>query len=247
MDQIYIPKNRVGLSTGSYVVVKPLQKKKKFTRKPFFYNLKYLEPLKLKFVNEIFDVLSDYKYRNIIITGSFLDKGFNFNDIDVLLITNDEVSGVERILEKRIGVNVHITVIDNKSLIKGLNTDPLYQMMLSRCVSIRRFVYRIKNELNYKILDLHLLKSKLLIESFDHLTGREKYEMLRNMISIALFIEGKTVSKKSIDLIINKLFGKNTDKDIKNNIIDDKRRFLRRYSRFYKRLENTILNGTKQK
>ena len=37
MDQVYIPKNRIGFDTGSYVIIKPLQEIEKAIIKPFFW------------------------------------------------------------------------------------------------------------------------------------------------------------------------------------------------------------------
>ena len=89
MDQQYLPKNRFGLKPGDYVVVKPLGSGEKIAEKPYFYGLNYLEPLKLKAIEEIFQAIEEKAddYNNIIITGSFLDKGFDFKDCDILLIT----------------------------------------------------------------------------------------------------------------------------------------------------------------
>ena len=55
MDQVYIPKNRIGFDTGSYVIIKPLQEIEKAIIKPFFYNIDFLEPIKLMVVNDIFE------------------------------------------------------------------------------------------------------------------------------------------------------------------------------------------------
>jgi len=89
MDQIYIPKIRIDFTVGSYVVIRPLETIAEFEIKPFFYNIKYLEPIKTKIIKEIFKNLSEMiKCDNIIITGSFLEQGFRFNDIDVILATS---------------------------------------------------------------------------------------------------------------------------------------------------------------
>lgn len=254
MDQIYIPKNRLGFDIGSYVVVRSLQETEKITIKPFFYNINFLEPVKLGIVNEIFENIDKIvgNYDNTIITGSFLEKGFNFNDIDILLISENGLNKnyIGKLLENKIGIKVHIISINNKTLIKGLSSDPLYQTMLSKCVCRKRFVYRIKPKINYKILDLHLLKSKLLAENFDFLNGNEKYEMVRNAVSIALFVDNKEVSKDKVDEKIDRLFGKEMSKKIKENTITDKKDFLDKYKRFYKSLSSKILNrinGSKQK
>ena len=91
MDQVYIPKNRSGMNTGEYVLIMPLRKsiegRKKSPFKPYFYNLKSVEPIKLHIIEEIFSMIEkEANAENIIITGSFLEPGFKFNDIDILII-----------------------------------------------------------------------------------------------------------------------------------------------------------------
>src|SRR3989338_9655760 len=94
MDQIYIPKNRLGLEIGSHVIIKPFEiKERKFSEKLYFYNVKSLEPLKLDIINKIINTIDNYlkDYQNVIITGSFLDEGFNFNDIDIIILSEEKI------------------------------------------------------------------------------------------------------------------------------------------------------------
>ena len=255
MDQIYIPKNRAGFEVGSYVSLRQIQERRESSAPLFFYNISFLEPIKIRIINEIINSIRDIieNYENIIITGSFLEKGFNFNDIDVLLINNCEIdkSYFENLVESKTGMKIHLVSINSRELIVGLSTDPLYIAMLSKCVSIKRFVYRAKQKINYKLLDLHLLKSKVLKENFDFLTGREKYEIIRNAVSIALFLEREKISKSTVDRHIEKLFGKDMKTKIRENMIENKGDFLDRYWKFYKELSSKILegikNGSKQK
>ena len=248
MDQIYIPKHRFGLEIGSYVIIKPLEKEK-IEEKPHFYNVYYIEPIKLDIIIKIIRIIDmHYVYENIIFTGSFLEKGFNFNDIDIILIGNNKLDIKEEI-EKKIGIKTHIIFIDNKSLIKGLSTDPLYQMMLSKCIAKKRFIYNAKNKINYKILDLHLIKSKTLIDNFDILDGNDKYYLTRNLVSISIYIKGKKISKKIVDSEIKKKFNVN-DNDIKQNMLD-KTKFIKIYKEIYNKtfyeLMEFIKDGAEQK
>ena len=249
MDQIYIPKNRVGFHIGSYVLLKPLETKK-ITEKPFFYNIDEIEPIKLGLINNVFNVLSNIAgdYSNILVTGSFLEKGFNFNDIDLILISESEidVKYCEDMLNNNLGIKFHIILINNKTLIRGLSTDPLYQMMVSKCVAKNRFIYKTKNEVNYKILDLHLIKSKSLIDNFDFLTGDEKYKLIRNIVAIDLFIKNNKVTIDTVDLEIKKLFGNKPIEELKKNIlVADKKSFLKKYRKYYGQLSDKILKGIK--
>jgi len=242
MDQIYIPKNRPALPIGSYVLIKPIAKEQEI--KLVFHNL-HLEPIKIGIIQTIIRTLDQHTANeNIIITGSFLDEGFRFNDIDILLIFKEraDTSNIQEMLEKEIGVKIHLVQIKKEELIKGISTDPLYRIMLSRCVSKSRFIFKARQKISYKLLDLHLLRSKPLTDNFDFLTGYEKYEMVRNLIAIKLFIDKKRISKQDVDTTINNLFG-SIDK-LKNNLIQ-KKRFLEKYTKIYNDTENTILEGIK--
>lgn len=247
MDQIYIPKRRIGFSAGSFVVIRPLQESKPSAEKLFFYNVKQLEPAKLQMVDTLFQQIekSVSGYDNIIITGSLLEKGFHFNDIDLVLVSSEKINKqeIEQLLADAIGTKVHLILIDNKTLIKGFSTDPLYQAMLSRCISRRRFVYNTENQVDYRILDLHLLKSKTLPENFDFVNGNTKYEMVRNAVSIALFLRKQRVSNGSINREIDMMFGREMSTRIKENIFADKKGFLGTYSKFIKGLSSQILEG----
>ena len=133
-------------------------------------------------------------------------------------------------------------VIDNKSLIKELNSDPLYQMMLSSCISKKRIIYKIKNKINYRVLDLHLLKSNLLLDNFDVLSGREKYYLIRNLLSIRLFMENKKLSNEIINKEIKTEFNLSVNK-IKENMIN--RDFLPKYKKIYNNILDKIMEGIK--
>ena len=122
MDQIYIPKNRVGLGVGDYVEIKPiganLQDEER-ERKLYFYKIKYLEPIKLDIINRVIEIIDEeIKNDNIIIAGSFLDKGFEFGDLDIVVLCNS-VAGkhIDGVLEKKIGIKTHVLIIDNSSFV----------------------------------------------------------------------------------------------------------------------------------
>ncbi|MBI4918830.1 hypothetical protein HY837_02795 [archaeon] len=246
MDQIYIPKNRSGLQVGNYVVIKPLLKE--IPKKTlYFYNAENIEPIKINIINQVFLIIENNIefYDNIIITGSFLEKGFNFNDLDILIISKEKIDAdfLKNILEKSIGIKMHLILMNNAELIKGLSIDPLYQMMISKCVSEKRLIYRLKNEINYKLLDLQLLKSKSLIDNFDVLDGKEKYYLTKNMIAIRLFLQNERLNNKKIDETVKEELKTNPD-SIKNNLLE-KKEFIKKYNVFYKKTFNKILSNIK--
>ena len=254
MDQAYIPKNRQGFPVGSYVVIRPLETEKPIesAKKPYFYNINALEPIKLGIIDEIFKVLDKFigDYDNIIITGSFLERGFSFNDIDILIIKKDysPADKLADILKGSIGINAHLMFLDNNALIKGLSMDPLYQMMLNKYVSKKRFLYKIQHHIDYKILDIHLLKSNGLIDNFDELNGSDKYNLTRNMVAIMLYLKSRHINKEYIDSTIKKIFKLKDINEIKQNMLN-KNDYLKIYKSIYSKIFNNLMeqikNGSK--
>ena len=245
MDQIYISKNRLGMPIGQYVSITPLEAKprQKGEFKPYFYNLHNLEPLKLELIEKIFDIAEEVKPENIIITGSFLQKGFRFNDIDILIIkeTSEEAGKLQKKIEELTHIRAHVIILSSRTLQDGLSTDPLYSLMLSRCVSKKRIIFKIKRKIDYKLLDLQLLKSKTLVDNFDILNGEEKYYLTMNMLSIMLFIRGKKPTKEIVDKYIEGTFHIKL-KELKENIIE-KGAFIKRYKEIYKNAFNAVMEN----
>jgi len=246
MDQVYIPKNRSELSIGSLVILKPLEEKKGIV-KPYLYNIKVIEPIKLEIIKRIFNIIEDLTdNENIIITGSFLDKGFHFNDIDVVIIIDKKINEtyIKKSIENTLQIKIHLITLNNKEFKVGLETEPLYIMMLSRCISKKRFIYKLKNKFYYRRLDLNLLTSNQLTYGFDFLSGNEKYYLIRNMIAILMFIQNKKLTKESVDGEIKKVFNIEI-KAIKDNLVEDKKEFLKKCNFIYKKTFNKIMEGVK--
>ena len=86
-----------------------------------------------------------------------------------------------------------------------------------------------------------MLKSKALIDGFDFLTGNEKYKLTRNLIAIKLFIEGKKISAETANDKIDKYFGKEAVKNIKENLLN--RSFVKKYWELYNKIFKDILAG----
>ncbi|MDO8563718.1 MAG: hypothetical protein Q7R87_01795 [Nanoarchaeota archaeon] len=249
MDQIYIPKNRTGMETGSYVIIKPIaeKEKKEIKENLLFYNVHNIEPIKIEIVEKIMKIMDErVEYDNIIIFGSFLKEGFEFKDIDVLILTEKEVNSksIEKRIKKKIGLLAHLLSTTNTELRIGLETDPFYQMIISKCISKKRLIYNTKNKPNYKILDLHLLKSKVLIDSFEMLTGKEKYLLTRNMVAIKIYLANKKISPEILDKEIIFDFKLDSVNEIKDNMLKI-RDFRDIYKSIYHKLFEKIMEGIK--
>lgn len=246
MDQIYLPKSRIGLSVGQYVAITPLEgqlRAKKSPFKPFFYNVKDLEPLKLDIIEKIFKMSEEIKPQNIIITGSFLEKGFKFNDIDIVIITEnkEESRKLQDNLEKSIQIKIHALFLTHQELMYGLSTDPLYSSMVSKCISKKRLIFKATRVFKYKHLDIQLLKSKDLIDNFDIFTGEEKYYLTMNLVSLVLFVQNEKVTKEKITKEIERIFDIKI-KDLKGNVLE-KNTFLKKYKETYNQAFKLIMEN----
>ncbi len=242
MDQIYLPKNRIGLNIGDHVIIRSIQIKKKVKR-PYFYNIEFIEPIKLEIIREIFSAIDDIIDKcNIVITGSFLDKGFNFRDIDIILITEEKIDGnmLEKLIENKIKIENHIIIFDKKNLTEALSIDPIWRIMISKSVSNQRIPPLPRAKLNYRYLDAQMIKSNLLINNFDSLTGKEKYKLTRNLMAIYLFTRNISLSKKRIDGEIERKFDIEID-NLKCNLVDDN--FLKKYKTFYYKFEKELIKN----
>jgi hypothetical protein len=208
-NQIYLQKNEIGFEPGSNVIITPLDEILNKEISLFEYNVK-LDTVKKEIIRQIFKIIDNKgTYSNIIITGSFLNKGFNFEDIDIIIInpTNIEKTELKYLIEQ-IGITPHLILIDSKSFNKGIMTDPLFRLMVDRYVSVKRAIFRKDKEINYKLMDIYLLKNKNLIDGYDLFNIKQRKKLLRDFISIKLFIENKKITLKNIKKEIEKIFGK---------------------------------------
>jgi len=248
MDQIYIPKNRAGLGVGSYVLISPASGKQVREIGVYYYGVRGIEPIKVRIIKEIFSEVERliHNWNNLIITGSFVEEGFGFRDVDLLIVSDEKINTkiVEGAVSENLGVNAHILLVSEKMLAAGLKSDPFYLLILSKCIARRRFVYNIKRELNYKILDLHLLKSRNLSENFDSLSGKDKYNMVRNAVAIWLFLKNEKIGVEEVNKEIRRIFELKSVEEIKLNILG-KTDFLKKYKRFYNNVFEKIMKGVK--
>ena len=250
MDQVYLPKNRLGLAVGEYVTVQQLEKEPKKSSKTgrYFYGIGHLEPVKLEIAEKVFSLLERRigRYENILITGSFLEKGFSFNDLDIILVSEEKINLrlLDKELENLSGIKIHLIHLNHADLTRGLARDPLYQLMLGRCLARKRIIYKISPVIDYKLLDLQLLQSKLLPENFDLLSGNEKYYLTRNLAAIRAYLPKGRVRPSETEKLIKKQFLLSDISLIRENRIS-KKGFLAGYKTLYDQTFKLILEGIK--
>src|SRR3989344_4294017 len=154
MDQIYLPKQRQpGLPPGTFVRITVLSAAKK--PRPYFRNCDQLEPWKIAIIEQVFRLAAA---ENVLITGSFIESGKDFEDVDVVVIGPEDKNLVQK-LENEIGLPFHIVALSYRSLQEGIRTDPLFQAMLSKFVAKQPLppsVFAQARTYRYRQLDLHL-------------------------------------------------------------------------------------------
>ena len=239
MDQIYLPKKRKGLQVGCFVAIEEIKTQSIII--PYYYNVSYIEPIKEEIIKSIFEFLKDEE--NILVAGSFIEEGFSFEDLDLIIFGNSE--GVKEFVKSNYGINVHLIEINFNDFHKGINTDPLFQMIGSKFIAKNRLILNMQNKIDFKLMDLALVKSELILTNYEISSGSEKYKLLRNAFAIKRFIENKQVSKEFIDKDIENYFYNGFIKDFQKNIIPLKD-FQKKFKKFYEALFSQILDGIKK-
>ena len=80
------------------------------------------------------------------------------------------------------------------------------------------------------------------MDNYDILTGREKYYLIRNLLSIKLFMENNKLSNEIINKEIEMEFNLSINK-IKQNIIH--KNLLSKYKQIYNKLFNSLMENIK--
>ena len=247
MDQIYIPKQRaMGFEVGTAVLIEPALQKVSGKPKLNYYHVERLAPIKIAVIERIFEYFEQVaNVDNVLVAGSFLEPGFEFQDIDIVVLTEKSVNNtaMKAHFKATLGIDIHLIILPLKELLRGIASDPLFQMLLSRFIAKKRLVVLKSRLIKYKLLDLQLLESKALIDGFDFLNGREKYKLTRNAVAIACFLDNKPLNSCFIDKEIERHFGEASVISIKENNISPE--FLLNYKLFHKKLFKRILEGVK--
>lgn len=247
MDQIYIPKERApGFEAGTAVLIEPVLERVKQKPQPYYCKVKHLEPIKVVIIEKIFEHFEGMaEVENVLVAGSFLEEGFVFEDVDTIVLTEKRLdkTAVKAHFKAALGIDTHLICLPLKEMLKGIGSDPLFQMLLSSFVAKKRLIVPKSRAINYRLLDLHLLESKALIDSFDFLNGREKYKLIRNAVAIACFLDNRPLNASSVDNEIERYFGEGSTIKIKENAVEAG--FMSKYALFHKKLLKRILEGAK--
>ena len=226
-NQIYIPLGMNGIfEIGDIVEIKLLRKKVSFY---YSKNLKKLSNYKENLAKELFSFLSGFKeIKQAFIVGSFLTSKIDYNDIDIILISDKNIeSKVYQSLIEKFNIKFHIIIVPEKRFEYLKYFCPLTKSMLSYFVSNKEFTLPVENKLDTKHITFLLMTPEDLLKV--NIGSRAYYDSIRRLITIEIFLENKPVDILEINNQMIKIVGETLLSLIKNDetIEKEKIKFLR--------------------
>ncbi|MEK6874002.1 MAG: hypothetical protein AABW91_04080 [Nanoarchaeota archaeon] len=216
-NQIYIPLGMNGIfEIGDIVEIKLLRKKVSFY---YSKNLKKLSNYKENLAKELFSFLSGFKeIKQAFIVGSFLTSKIDYNDIDILLISDKNIENeVYQSLIEKFNIKFHVITIPAHRFEYLIYSCPLTRSMLSYFVSNKEFILPSQNKLDINHIRFLLMTPEDLLEV--NLGSRAYYDSIRRLITIESFLENKPVDILKINNQLTKITGESLFSLIKNNEI----------------------------
>ena len=216
-NQIYIPlgmKDR--FDAGDIVEVRLLEKKSGLIYSPELKKqVKKLNSFKEELIQKIFGVLADYKeIKRAFIVGSFLTHKNEYNDIDILIISNkDNEEKINEILLEKFELKFHVMAISEKDFEKLIESCPLTRSMFYYFVSDKEFMLPKETKLNKKHIQFLLMMPEDLLKI--KLKPRVFYDSLRRLITIERFLDEDKLNPLEIEKEIKNLIGERNALDIK--------------------------------
>ena len=221
-NQIYVPKEAESeFEAGDLVEVKLLQKKVQLY---YSKNLPKISEFKEKLIRDIFIFLSEFKeIEQVFVFGSFLTKEIDYNDIDLLIISDkSKEDKIYQRLIKIFNLKFHVISVDKEKLEKALENCPLTRSMLYYFVSNKPFAIKKDTRIDKNhIKFLMMFPEDLLRVSLDY--GLAYYDSLRKLIVIENFLKKQEIPPNLIDKELEKLIDKRKLEFLKKNRILDKK------------------------
>ncbi len=215
-NQIYVPKeHEQAFQVGDTVQITLLEKKQNLH---YSKNLKKLSPFKERLIKDIFSNLSSFKeIDQVFIFGSFLTKKSDYNDIDIMVISDK--AGVDNQaheeLTEELNLKFHIISLSRKELEESLKISPLTRSMLYYFVSNKPFLMPKDKEIEINHIRYLMMFPEDLLEV--ELDSESFYEALKRMICIKHFLINKEIAPDKIDEIIKENIDDNLLERIKHN------------------------------
>lgn len=189
-------------------------------------NLNKLNEFKENLIKNIFSTLRKYKdIEQIFIVGSFLTQKQDFNDIDIILISDKNIEKeVDRSLTDKFELKFHIITLPKIKLEELTKYSPLERSLLYFFVSNKDFKLIKDTEVNIDHIKFLLMMPEDLLKIT--LSSRAYYDSLRRLIAIERFLENKSLNPNEINKELKNLIGENVyadsrqDKNIEKETMD---------------------------
>ncbi|MBS3092419.1 hypothetical protein J4466_03290 [Candidatus Pacearchaeota archaeon] len=225
-NQIYIPSSMEEFfEVGDLVEIRLVNKK---IRVYYSKNTKKLGSFKEKLIQNIFSFLIKFREINqIFIIGSFLTKKEDYNDIDIIIVS--EKANEKQIyndLIKKFELKFHIIILPRDKLNHLLKICPLTRSMFYYFISNMPFEINNGDKLNKSEIDKKHIKFLLMMPEDllkINLNSRVFYDAIRRLITINRFLENKELNPLEIEAELKELMGDSLFNYIKNNeALEDK-------------------------
>ncbi len=199
-NQVYIPKDMENLiEVGDEVEVRLVKKSSSL-----YYpkNLKKMSEFKESLIRGIFSFfIENFDIVAVFVVGSFLTEKVNYNDIDIVLVTDKKINDFEEIaynkLIEKFNLKFHLLAIEEKKFLDLLKICPLTRSMFSKFICNKPF--SIGKE---KIIDKKHIKF-LLMMPYDlldiKLSSRSFFDCIRRLITIERFLKNKNLGAEDIN------------------------------------------------
>jgi len=215
-NQIYVPKEMESVfDIGDIVEVRLLEKSLKLC---YSKNLLKLTEFKEKLISEIFSFLSKFKeIEQIFVVGSFLTQKIEYNDIDIVVITDNKKieETVYNKLVDRFNLKFHVISISKKNLSSLEQICPLTRSMFYYNISNKEFNLSLDKKIDKKHIEFLLMMPEDILEI--NVNSRVFYDNMRRLITIEGFLEGKDEDPIKVDDELKILIGELLFNYVKNN------------------------------
>ncbi len=230
-NQVYVPKElEADIQPGDLVEVKLISKASTL----YFNNVKELSEFKRKLILEVIRTIkNNASKKNILISqiffiGSFLTEKVDYNDIDIVIVTDSKQSLEEELADK-FNLKFHILTMKEGALEKLLQICPLTISMFSKFISDKEFKEEYLRKIDQEHIQSLLMMPQDLLEI--DLNSKVFFDNLRRLTAIERFLENKNLNAEKINQELKELLGERIFKIIKNNelIDDDLKEVLRKH------------------
>lgn len=203
-NQIYIPREaEADFEVGDLVEVKLIEKKKGLY---YSKNLPKLNKFKELLVREVFSFLDSFVgVEQVFVVGSFLTSN-DWDDFDLIVVGSGlKDEEITKQLKEKFGFKFHVIVVDMKRLNFLSKMCPLTKSMFYYYVSDKE--HNISKE---RIIDVNHIEYLLMMpeDLLDiNVNGKVFYDIIKRLISIERFLNGKNIDPIEINKDVVRLLG----------------------------------------